>query len=60
MNQHNNQNQTPGSGVEMRQLTFLAVILAALLVLVLGAVAFFIFGRKIKPVQTEQEDSEKV
>ena len=36
MNQHNNQNQTPGSGVEMRQLTFLAVILAALLVLVLG------------------------
>ena len=39
MNQHNNQNQTPSSGVELRQLTFLAIILAALLVLVLGGFA---------------------
>ena len=36
------------------------VIIILIVVLVLGAVAFFIFGRKIKPVQTEQEDPEKV
>lgn len=36
MNQRNQQNKTPNSGPEMRQLTFLAIILAALLVLVLG------------------------
>ncbi len=36
MNQRNQQNKTPSSGPEIRQLTFLAIILAALLVLVLG------------------------
>lgn len=39
MNQRNQSNKTPNSGPEMRQLTFLAIILAALLVLVL--VGFF-------------------
>lgn len=39
MNQRNQSNKTPSSGPEMRQLTFLAIILAALLVLVL--VGFF-------------------
>ena len=39
MNGQNNQNKTPNSGVELRQLTFLAVILAVLLVLVLGGFA---------------------
>ena len=40
MNQRNQRNKTPSSGPEMRQLTFLAIILAALLVLVLGG--FFV------------------
>lgn len=39
MNGQQNQNKTPSSGIELRQLTFLAVILAALLVLVLGGFA---------------------
>lgn len=39
MNQQQNQNKTPSSGLEIRQLTFLAVILAVLLVLVLGGFA---------------------
>ena len=39
MNQQKNQNQSPNNGLELRQLTFLAVILAVLLVLVLGGFA---------------------
>ena len=39
MNHQNHQNKSPNNGMEMRQLTFLAVILAALLVLVLGGFA---------------------
>ncbi len=48
MNQRNQQNKTPSSGPEMRQLTFLAVILAVLLVLVLGS--FFVFQLVIEPM----------
>ena len=48
MNQRNPQNKTPNSGPEIRQLTFLAVILAALLVLVLGG--FFVFQLVIEPL----------
>ena len=39
MNHQNHQNKSPNNGLEMRQLTFLAVILAGLLVLVLGGFA---------------------
>lgn len=39
MNQQNQKPKTPNSGPEMRQLIFLAVILAALLILVLGGFA---------------------
>ena len=48
MNQRNVQNKTPGSGPEMRQLTFLAIILAVLLVLVLGG--FFVVQLVIEPL----------
>ena len=48
MNQHNQQNKTPNSGPEIRQLTFLAVILAVLLVLVLGG--FFVFQLVVEPL----------
>ncbi len=48
MNQRNPQNKTPNTGPEMRQLTFLAVILAVLLVLVLGS--FFVFQLVIEPL----------
>ena len=48
MNQRNPQNKTPNSGPEMRQLTFLAVILAVMLVLVLGS--FFVFQLVIEPL----------
>ena len=48
MNQRNPQNKTPNSGPEMRQLVFLAVILAVLLVLVLGS--FFVFQLVIEPL----------
>ncbi len=48
MNQRNQQNKTPSSGPEMRQLTFLAVILAVLLVIVLGS--FFVFQLVIEPM----------
>ena len=43
MNQRNPQNKTPNSGPEMRQLVFLAVILATLLVVVMG----LFFGAQI-------------
>lgn len=39
MNQQNKQQKSPSNGPELRQLTFLAVILAVLLVLVLGSFA---------------------
>lgn len=39
MNHQNHQNKSPNNGLEMRQLTFLAVILAILLLLVLGGFA---------------------
>jgi len=39
MNHQNHQNKSPNNDLEMRQLTFLAVILAGLLVLVLGGFA---------------------
>ena len=48
MNQRNQQNKTPSSGPEMRQLTFLAVILAVLLVIVLGS--FFVFQLVVEPM----------
>lgn len=48
MNQRNPQNKTPNTGPEMRQLTFLAIILAVLLVLVLGS--FFVFQLVIEPL----------
>ena len=48
MNQRNQQNKTQSSGPEMRQLTFLAIILAALLVVVLGG--FFVFQLVVEPL----------
>ena len=48
MNQRNSQNKTPSTAPEMRQLTFLAVILAVLLVLVLGS--FFVVQLVIVPL----------
>ena len=42
MNHQNHQNKSPNNGLEMRQLTFLAVILAGLLVLVLGGAAMLV------------------
>ena len=48
MNQRNQSNKTPNTGAEMRQLTFLAIILAVLLVAVLGS--FFVFQLVIEPL----------
>ncbi len=53
MNQRNPQNKTPNSRPEMRQLTFLAVILAVLLVLVLGS--FFVFQLVIEPMLNQND-----
>ena len=48
MNQRNPKNKTPNTAPEMRQLTFLAVILAVLLVLVLGS--FFVVQLIVEPL----------
>jgi D-alanyl-D-alanine carboxypeptidase (penicillin-binding protein 5/6) len=53
MNQRNPQNKTPNSGPEMRQLVFLAVILAALLVVVMG----LFFGAQIVKSIIDQNDT---
>ena len=52
MNQRNPQNKTPNTGPEMRQLVFLAVILAALLIVVMG----LFFGAQIVKSIIDQND----
>lgn len=54
MSQRNPQNRTPNSGPEMKQLTFLAIILAVMLVLVLGS--FFVFQLVIEPLINQDDN----